>query len=122
MADAASRDHNGGPSQSQLDTRQAAHARVEPTIRQSKRERILDLFAQHLGKRYGSCDLHGMFGSSFRTRVSEINRDPSLPIKIFNETISADDGEKSIYWSEARPASELLFPEPMRPYRDPEEA
>lgn len=76
---------------------------MEPAIRQSKRQCIVNLFAQHLGKRYESRNLHGMFGTSFRTRVSDINRDPASPIRIFNETISTDDRETSVYWAEARP-------------------
>jgi hypothetical protein len=74
----------------------------EPAIRQSKRVRITNLFAQNLGKRYDSSNLHGMFGSSFRTRVSEINRDPESPIRILNETDSTDEQETSVYWAELR--------------------
>jgi hypothetical protein len=100
---------------------------MEPAVRQSKRERIANLFAQNLGKRYESPTLHGMFGSSFRTRVSEINRDPSSPIRILKETVSLDDGETSVYWAELRKpefqkpavAPESLFddlrPEPRYP-------
>jgi hypothetical protein len=74
----------------------------EPAIRQSKRIRITNLFAQNVGKRYDSANLHGMFGSSFRTRVSEINRDPESPIRILNETHSTDEQETSVYWAELR--------------------
>lgn len=97
---------------------QAAHARIEPTIRQSKRQRILNLFAQNLGKRYESRNLHGMFGTFFRTRVSEINLDPNSPIRIVNETISTNDVEASVYWAELRQANSLfgdLTPEPRYP-------
>jgi hypothetical protein len=68
----------------------------------------VNLFAQNLGKRHGSRNLHGMFGSSFRSRVSDINLDPASPIRIFNETVSRDDGETSVYWAEARPAKSLF--------------
>ncbi len=82
----------------------------EPAIRQSRRQRITDLFAQHLGKRYESRNLHGMFGTSFRTRVSEINRDPGSPIRILNVTCSLDDVETSVYWAEMRkPDLQSLF-------------
>jgi hypothetical protein len=74
----------------------------EPAIRQSKRERITNLFVQNIGKRYESSNLHGMFGTSFRTRVSEINRDPECPIRILNETHSTDEREMSVYWAELR--------------------
>jgi len=91
---------------------------AEPAVRKSKRERIANLFAQDLGKRHGSRKLHAMFGTSFRTRVSEINRDPDSPIEILNETVSSDDGETSVYWAEARPRS--LFGD-LTKWRDPEE-
>jgi hypothetical protein len=91
----------------------------EPTIRQSKRQRILTLLAQNLGKRYESRNLHGIFGTSFRTRVSEINRDPASPIRIANETMSTDEGETSVYWSEPRQAESLFGSlAPERRHRD----
>jgi hypothetical protein len=46
--------------------------------------------------------LHGWFGTSFRTRVSEINRDPTSPIRILNHTESTDEREASVYWAEIR--------------------
>ena len=100
---------------------------LTPAPRQSKRQRILNFFARNLGKRYGTSYCHGIFGPSFRTRVSEINRDPDTPIRILNETVSADDGEASVYRGEMRlrhaEACSLfgdLAPEPVR-WRDPEE-
>lgn len=97
--------------------RQAGHVRVEPAIRHSKRQRILNLFAQNLGKRYDSRDLHGMFGTAFRSRVSELNLDSECPIRIVNETTSTDEGEMSVYWGEARHPESLfgnLSPERYR--------
>jgi hypothetical protein len=91
---------------------------MEPAIRQSKRQRILHFFAQNLGKRHGSRNLHAIFGSSFRSRVSDINLNSASPIRIFNETVSRDDGETSVYWAEARPAESLfgeLAPEARYP-------
>jgi hypothetical protein len=103
---------------SHSDSTQRGKILAEPAIRQSKRHRILNLFAQHLGKRYDSRGLHGMFGSSFRSRVSEINLDPASPIRIRNKTLSRDDGETSVYWGEAR-STELLFGE-VSPERYPD--
>ena len=71
-------------------------------LRETKRQRITNLFAQNLGKRYDSANLHGWFGTSFRTRVSEINRDPTSPIRILNHTESTDEREASVYWAEIR--------------------
>ena len=96
------------------------NSRAEPAIRQSKRARIVNLFAQNLGKRYGSNNLHWMFGPAFRSRVSEINLDPDSKIRILNETVSRDDAEPSVYWGEARPVETTLFDlgAPERSYRN----
>ena len=75
---------------------------TEPAIRETKRHRITTLFAQNLGKRFDSANLHGIFGTAFRTRVSEINRDPESPIRILNESQSTDERETSVYWAEVR--------------------
>lgn len=52
--------------------------------RESKREKIKKFFELHLGEPWPSAILHGEFGPSFRTRVSELNRDESWELKIRN--------------------------------------
>jgi hypothetical protein len=76
-------------------------------LRQSRRKQILYFFQTHLGTRFATAELHERFGTSFRTRVSELNRDVACPIKIRNEVgvISAERGqlrEQSVYWAEPR--------------------
>jgi hypothetical protein len=83
---------------------------VSSAIRRSKRQLIEGFFAESPGKRYSSANLHARFGSSFRTRVSEINRDSDSPIQIFNETCSTETGEASVYWAELR-SKPRVFPE-----------
>jgi hypothetical protein len=76
-------------------------------LRQTHRSRIEEFFRRHIGLRVASSDLHSWFGSSFRTRVSEINRDPTSRIAIVNETAVAagefgQRREQSFYRAEAR--------------------
>ena len=42
--------------------------------RKTIRQRIMECFSENLGTEYKSSYLHGVLGSAFRTRVSEINR------------------------------------------------
>jgi hypothetical protein len=74
-------------------------------IRKSKGVRIKALFAENIGKHFNSNQLHATFGSGFRSRVSEINRDPLSPFRIVNHTIPDGYrmGERSEYWSELKP-------------------
>lgn len=65
----------------------------------TKRQRIMNLFFDNIGRKFDSSNLHATFGSSFRSRVSEINRDPYSTITIKNLTTITSD---SIYWSEWR--------------------
>jgi transcriptional regulator with XRE-family HTH domain len=73
----------------------------------ARRARILEFFSAHLRERFNSAELHGRFGSSFRTRVSELNRDPKCPIRILNASAAGTDEqgrpcEQSVYWAESR--------------------
>jgi hypothetical protein len=68
---------------------------------ESRRDQILAFFRQHIGTSFPTVDLHAEFGSAFRTRVSELNRDLSCPITIHNHTERLADGaESSCYWAE----------------------
>jgi hypothetical protein len=42
--------------------------------------------------------LHMRYGSSVRTRISEINRDGNCPIRIENEVRFTEGREQSSYW------------------------
>jgi hypothetical protein len=73
--------------------------------RQSRRAAIETFFLEHLGGRFSTMLLHEQFGTSFRARVSEINRSPSSKIRILNKTTAGNDAsgqpcERSVYWAE----------------------
>jgi hypothetical protein len=75
--------------------------------RRSRREEIQEFFLAHLRERFATSELHARFGVSFRTRVSELNRDPRCPIRIRNESSAGRDErgqpcERSVYWAELR--------------------
>lgn len=72
--------------------------------RASKRTKIYQFFEENCGKKFSSKYLHDTFGSSFRTRVSEVNRDASSQIQIRNEYVYDDLAKKEIssYWAEAK--------------------
>jgi hypothetical protein len=75
--------------------------------RQSRRAQIEAFFLTNLAKRFDTNLLHQRFGTSFRARASEINRDPASPIQIFNKTSVGKDAlgqpcERSAYWAEPR--------------------
>ena len=72
------------------------------SVRQTKREKIIAFFDGRWGERLGSMMLHDVFGTSFRSRVSELNRDPSCPIVIKNKTELRDGREVSVYWAERK--------------------
>jgi hypothetical protein len=75
--------------------------------RQSRRAAIETFFLEHLGERFSTMLLHGQFGTSFRARVSEINRSPVSSIQILNKTSVAKEvlgqpREVSVYWAQLR--------------------
>ena len=73
--------------------------------RATKRDQIERFFLDHLGVRFSTYRLHAIFGSAFRSRVSEINRSDDSPITIQNEVDPQSDGaEHSVYWSTRREA------------------
>jgi hypothetical protein len=88
--------------------------------RRSRRDAIEAFFLEHLGQRFDSMELHQRFGTSFRARKSEIDRDPQSRIRIFNETTAGQDEhgepcERSVYWAELRGAATQP---PKRPESD----
>lgn len=73
------------------------------TARLTRRQEIIQFFTETLRWKHDTFTLHARFGSAFRTRVSEINKDSSCGIIIRNETTSkAQGGERSKYWGEPR--------------------
>ncbi len=79
--------------------------------RATRRDAILSYFCAHVGESFPTGELHGQFGSAFRTRVSEMNNDPSCAIRIFNRTERLADGtESSFYWAEWNSPQRPLFP------------
>jgi len=68
----------------------------QTAVRLTKKARILELFKEHIGQEFSSNNLHATFGSAFRTRVSEINLDPSSPVRILNRSMPSGD---SVYWA-----------------------
>jgi len=71
--------------------------------RRTKREQIIHFFLdQPEGVRFGTVELHTRFGPSFRSRVSEINRDETAPITIINDTRHKRGVEVSTYHAQRR--------------------
>lgn len=72
--------------------------------RETKRTKIYSFFEENRGKKFSSKYLHDTFGSSFRTRVSEVNRDKGSQIVIRNEYVYDDLAKKELssYWSEVK--------------------
>lgn len=68
--------------------------------RTSKRKAVEEFFTLNFGQRLSSRFLHNTFGSSLRTRISDINLDPETTLVIKNETTFEGGKEKSIYSSE----------------------
>lgn len=71
--------------------------------------------------------LHERFGTSFRARASEINRDTASPIKILNATSAAKDihgqlCERSVYWSALRAQIQVPSESPYMHRRREEDA
>jgi len=85
-----------------LQTVTGAQGTRRAELRQNRRCEILNYFAARLGQHISSAELHRLFGSAFRTRVSEINRDPGAALQISNETGTGVGGEISLYWAEPR--------------------
>lgn len=67
--------------------------------RETKRRVIEKYFMEHLLEPLSSRALHIRYGSSVRTRISEINRDEHSEIRIRNEVIFTEGFEQSSYWS-----------------------
>jgi hypothetical protein len=71
--------------------------------RRTKRAAIFDDFSTHVGQQFSSSACHAKYGSAFRSRVSEINRDLETTLTIRNAVSIQEDGtEESVYWSEVR--------------------
>lgn len=58
--------------------------------RQNKKAKIQEFFESRMGQKISSQILHEKFGSSVRTRISELNREASCPIRIVNEYVYDD--------------------------------
>jgi hypothetical protein len=71
--------------------------------RGTKRAAIEAFFASHIGQQFSSPMLHAQYGSAFRSRVSDINRDPAASVTISNAvSVKADGAEESVYSAEVR--------------------
>jgi hypothetical protein len=67
--------------------------------RDSKRAQIEAFFGDNIGLKFSSNYCHTRWGSAFRSRVSDINRDQFSSILIVNET---DENDGSVYWAVTR--------------------
>jgi hypothetical protein len=68
-------------------------------------ERIKAFFERNRGQKFCSLPLHNSFGTSFRTRVSDINTKPEhsdYRFTIKNDTFFDGRRERSFYWSEPK--------------------
>jgi hypothetical protein len=83
----------------------------------TKRGQVADHFRAHLHEPQNSAELHNRFGSSLRTRISEINNDPDGDLVIKNYTYSTGRAEISIYTASPRHS---LFGN-ISKWHDPEE-
>jgi hypothetical protein len=73
------------------------------TKRKIKRAAIEAFFAAHIGQRFPTSGLYAKYGSAFRTRVSELNRDSASSVTIYNAIAVRPGGEEhSTYWAEVR--------------------
>lgn len=71
--------------------------------RENRKHAIVKFFSEIPGCRISTLYLHERFGTSVRTRISEINRNDEWPIRICNETSTNELGQQSsVYWAEAR--------------------
>jgi hypothetical protein len=71
--------------------------------RNSDRARIDAFFCDNIGIKFSSKFLHDRFGSAFRSRKSEINRDPFSSITIERECdITKKGQERWVFWAVAR--------------------
>jgi hypothetical protein len=70
--------------------------------RKNKRDQLYAHFRERLHQPQNSIELHVRFGTSVRTRISEINRDPDTDIVIRNHTYCTDRGEVSLYTAAPR--------------------
>lgn len=66
--------------------------------REGKRAQIENYFINHLGEKVSSRVAHMKWGSSFRSRVSEVNRDKHSEVTICNEVGWTGAIEESVYW------------------------
>lgn len=93
--------------EAQFNQRARRSAALKRSARTSRRAAIEEFFRTHLRIEFRSAVLHQRFGSAFRTRVSEINRDPHASIRISNRPavgrgVDGRPSEGSIYWGELR--------------------
>lgn len=69
---------------------------------ESKRDQILAFFCQRIGRGFRTDELHAQFGTAFRTRAAELNRDPDCVITIRNHTEHLPDGREGSYYRAER--------------------
>jgi hypothetical protein len=81
--------------------------------RRSKRDQIRDFFVANIGKCFSTAQLHAQFGTAFRTRVSDLNKDQDCLIFIRNIVQRSAHGERSWYYAEWR--SSPQSPQPQQP-------
>lgn len=79
------------------------------SLRRSRSQQVVEFFSERLGQPQPSPACHARFGSSFRTRVSELNRDRTCKITILNKTLVTPEAELSVYIAVLRDAP--TFPE-----------
>lgn len=70
------------------------------TIQQNKAQQIENYFVDNPYVEFTTTDLHMRFGPSFRSRVSEINRNPKRKVTIKNRTTNRRVYQSSVYWAE----------------------
>jgi hypothetical protein len=68
------------------------------------RAELVDFFMENLGREFRTDYLHIRFGTSVRTRISELNNMPGVEIAIHNRWYVNKENRKrvSVYWATRR--------------------
>lgn len=77
--------------------------------RENKAALVEKFFWERIGKEFSSYEMHGTFGSAFRSRVSDVNKDETSRVTIRNKiNPQASGAEHSVYYAERRGVTPYL--------------
>ena len=87
-------------------------------IRRGKRQAIREFFRSRIALPVPSSECHSKVGSSFRSRVAELNADVDGDLIIINKTHPGCHSEISFYTAYRREPVPTLFPDLRQEMRD----